>query len=118
MPGMPRADRAPARAALVGKDSQRPRRGPGAPRGPEGRSGAGRGALPETAARDRACRRGGTLEEGLTERPARFVGTAGWTIPRAHRDRFAPVGSQLQRYASQLNAVEINSSFYRSDAAA
>jgi len=54
----------------------------------------------------------------LTERPARFVGTAGWTIPRAHRDRFAPVGSQLQRYASQLNAVEINSSFYRSHAAA
>ena len=54
----------------------------------------------------------------MTEEPARFVGTAGWNIPRAHRDRFAAAGSQLQRYASRLNAAEINSSFYRSHAAA
>ncbi|HZR26137.1 MAG TPA: DUF72 domain-containing protein [Vicinamibacterales bacterium] len=47
-----------------------------------------------------------------------FVGTAGWNIPRAHRDRFAAHGSQLQRYASRLNAVEINTSFYRSHARA
>jgi uncharacterized protein YecE (DUF72 family) len=47
-----------------------------------------------------------------------FVGSAGWNIPRAHRERFAPEGSQLQRYAARLNAVEINSSFYRSHSAA
>jgi uncharacterized protein YecE (DUF72 family) len=46
--------------------------------------------------------------------PGRWVGSAGWNIPRAHRERFAPLGSQLQRYASRLNAAEINSSFYRS----
>jgi len=50
--------------------------------------------------------------------PARWVGSAGWNIPRAHRERFAPLGSQLQRYASRLNAAEINSSFYRSHTAA
>jgi uncharacterized protein YecE (DUF72 family) len=43
----------------------------------------------------------------------RYTGTAGWNIPRAHRDRFASDGSQLQRYASRLNAAEINTSFYR-----
>ena len=47
-----------------------------------------------------------------------FVGSAGWNIPRAHRERFAPDGSQLQRYALRLNAAEINSSFYRPHAAA
>ena len=41
------------------------------------------------------------------------AGTAGWTIPRLWRDRFPPEGSQLQRYAARLPAVEINSSFYR-----
>jgi uncharacterized protein YecE (DUF72 family) len=52
----------------------------------------------------------------VTDR-SRYVGTAGWNIPRIHRDRFAPDGSQLQRYASRLNAAEINSSFYRPHAA-
>ena len=47
-----------------------------------------------------------------------YVGSAGWNIPRLHRARFAADGSQLQRYASRLNAVEINSSFYRPHAAA
>jgi len=47
----------------------------------------------------------------------RFVGTAGWNIPRIHRERFAAEGSQLQRYASELSAVEINTSFYRPHAA-
>ena len=47
-----------------------------------------------------------------------FVGSAGWNIPRLHRDRFAAEGSQLQRYASRLNAAEINSSFYRPHAPA
>src|SRR5690349_11436857 len=45
-----------------------------------------------------------------------FVGTAGWNIPRVHKERFAAEGSGLQRYASRLNAAEINSSFYRSHA--
>jgi len=44
------------------------------------------------------------------------VGTAGWNIPRVERDRFASEGSGLQRYASRLNAAEINTSFYRSHA--
>lgn len=41
------------------------------------------------------------------------VGTAGWSIPAATRTVFADVGSQLERYAARLNAVEINSSFHR-----
>ena len=41
------------------------------------------------------------------------IGTAGWNIPRAHKKRFPPSGSQLERYAVRLNATEINSSFYR-----
>jgi uncharacterized protein YecE (DUF72 family) len=41
------------------------------------------------------------------------VATAGWSIPRSSADRFAGVGTHLQRYARVLNAVEINSSFYR-----
>jgi len=47
-----------------------------------------------------------------------FIGTAGWNIPRLHRGAFPAEGSQLQRYAARLNAVEINSSFYRPHAAA
>jgi uncharacterized protein YecE (DUF72 family) len=42
-----------------------------------------------------------------------YIGSAGWNIPRLHRQRFDPDGSQLARYASRLNAAEINSSFYR-----
>jgi uncharacterized protein YecE (DUF72 family) len=41
------------------------------------------------------------------------IGTAGWSIPRAFAGRVAGAGTHLQRYARQLNAVEINSSFYR-----
>ena len=52
----------------------------------------------------------------MTDR-SRYVGSAGWNIPRVHRDRFAAEGSQLQRYASRLNAAEINTSFYRPHAA-
>jgi uncharacterized protein YecE (DUF72 family) len=47
-----------------------------------------------------------------------YIGTAGWNIPRAHRDRFPAGGSQLQRYATLLTGTEINTSFYRSHAAA
>ena len=42
-----------------------------------------------------------------------FVGTAGWSLPRADQGQFAAEGTHLARYAQTLNAVEINSSFYR-----
>lgn len=42
------------------------------------------------------------------------IGTAGWSIPKAHAAEFAGAGSHLQRYAARFPAVEINSSFYRS----
>ena len=41
------------------------------------------------------------------------IGTAGWAIPAALKPRFADAGTQLEKYAAHLNAVEINSSFYR-----
>jgi uncharacterized protein YecE (DUF72 family) len=43
-----------------------------------------------------------------------FVGTAGWSIPRACAEAFPADGSGLERYAARFNAVEINSTFYRS----
>lgn len=46
-------------------------------------------------------------------RPEPFVGTAGWSIPRAVRDQFPADGSGLRRYAGVFSAVEINSTFYR-----
>lgn len=42
-----------------------------------------------------------------------YIGTAGWTIPKAYAGRFPTGGSHLERYAHVLRAVEINSSFYR-----
>lgn len=42
-----------------------------------------------------------------------FVGCAGWSIPAAQRDRFGRGDSVLARYATRLDCVEINSSFYR-----
>jgi uncharacterized protein YecE (DUF72 family) len=41
------------------------------------------------------------------------IGTAGWTIPKASFSSFQNAGSHLERYSQRLNAVEINSSFYR-----
>ena len=43
-----------------------------------------------------------------------FIGTAGWSIPRASAHRFAQVGTHLGRYSGLLPCVEINSSFHRS----
>jgi uncharacterized protein YecE (DUF72 family) len=40
----------------------------------------------------------------------RSVGTAGWGISSRYADDFPDTGSQLCRYASRLNAAEINSS--------
>ena len=44
-----------------------------------------------------------------------YIGTAGWSLPRASQHRFVQDAelSHLERYARQLTAVEINSSFYR-----
>lgn len=42
-----------------------------------------------------------------------YIGTAGWTIPRECTALFPAHGTHLERYAQRLNAVEINSSFYR-----
>lgn len=44
---------------------------------------------------------------------ALYVGCAGWSLPREHWAAFESDGTHLQRYGSRLNAVEINSSFYR-----
>ncbi|WP_181706591.1 DUF72 domain-containing protein [Chthonobacter rhizosphaerae] len=41
------------------------------------------------------------------------VGTAGWSVPKAHAAAFPDEGSHLSRYGAVFNAVEINSSFYR-----
>ena len=48
----------------------------------------------------------------------RFIGTAGWSIPRASAHHFAGHGTHLQRYARVLGGAEINSSFHRPHAAA
>lgn len=45
--------------------------------------------------------------------PRCHVGCAGWSIPAAHAAAFDAGGSQLERYATVFNGVEINSSFYR-----
>ena len=41
------------------------------------------------------------------------IGTAAWSIPKEHAAAFPTTGSHLERYGAVLNAVEINSSFYR-----
>ena len=41
------------------------------------------------------------------------IGCAGWGIDRQSASQFPGEGSHLQRYATVLNAVEINSSFYK-----
>jgi uncharacterized protein YecE (DUF72 family) len=41
------------------------------------------------------------------------IGTAAWSIPKEHAAPFPVAGSHLERYGVVLNAVEINTSFYR-----
>src|ERR1700754_3264244 len=41
------------------------------------------------------------------------IGTAGWSVPSRYAAMVPTDGSHLERYARCLNAVEINSSFYR-----
>jgi uncharacterized protein YecE (DUF72 family) len=47
-----------------------------------------------------------------------FVGTAGWTVPRAVAAQFPAVGSGLVRYAHRFLATELNSTFWRRHQAA
>lgn len=42
------------------------------------------------------------------------VATAGWAVPRGVAGRFPVQGTALERYAARFDAVEINSTFYRS----
>lgn len=42
------------------------------------------------------------------------VGIAGWSIRKEHTHLFGGDGTHLERYASRFDAVEINSSFYKS----
>src|SRR3984957_19162317 len=42
------------------------------------------------------------------------VGTAGWSVPSRYAAEIPAGGSHLERYARRFDAVEINSSFYRS----
>jgi uncharacterized protein YecE (DUF72 family) len=42
-----------------------------------------------------------------------MIGTAGWAIPANDRPCFPADGTALQRYASVMPCVEVNSSFYR-----
>lgn len=53
----------------------------------------------------------GTITDGAT--PMVRIGTAAWSIPKEHAASFPVAGSHLERYSAVLNAVEINSSFYR-----
>src|ERR1700733_758054 len=48
----------------------------------------------------------------MTRLPLR-IGTAGWSVPSRYAAEGPPGGSHLERSARRLNAVEINSSFYR-----
>jgi uncharacterized protein YecE (DUF72 family) len=48
----------------------------------------------------------------MTQKPLR-IGTAGWNVPARYAAAVPAGGNQLERYARALNAVEINSSFYR-----
>jgi uncharacterized protein YecE (DUF72 family) len=45
--------------------------------------------------------------------PACHIGCAGWTLPLSVQAAFGAEGTHLQRYATRLNAAEINSSFHR-----
>ena len=47
-----------------------------------------------------------------------FVGTAGWSIPRASTERCPTDGTHLHRYSRTFRCAEINSSFHRPHSAA
>lgn len=45
--------------------------------------------------------------------PAVRIGCAGWSLPKAAQPGFGEGNSHLERYATRLSLVEINSSFHR-----
>lgn len=47
------------------------------------------------------------------EVPPTYLGTAGWSLPRANQDEFPAGGSHLGRYAARFHGAEINSTFYK-----
>ena len=47
-----------------------------------------------------------------------YIGTAGWSVPRASAHHCAGDGTHLQRYARAFTCAEINSSFHRPHSAA
>lgn len=49
----------------------------------------------------------------MASRHPLHIGTAGWSLPAPQAGDPGAGGSQLERYAAALDAVEINSSFYR-----
>lgn len=53
------------------------------------------------------------MSRGSGSSPMR-IGCAGWSIPSQHAHWFGEGDSHLARYATRFDAVEINSSFYRS----
>jgi len=55
----------------------------------------------------------GAKDPPTVARATIFVGTAGWSISKAHSDQFPVDGSHLARYAARFSAVEINSAFYK-----
>lgn len=50
----------------------------------------------------------------MAERLVIRLGTAGWSVPKQTAGQLVAEGSHLERYASRVNSVEVNSSFYRS----
>ncbi|WP_133950423.1 DUF72 domain-containing protein [Rhodanobacter sp. TND4FH1] len=59
------------------------------------------------------AKRGAQVRSSALAVPGIYLGCAGWSLPQGAQDSFPPADSHLQRYAQVFNAVEINSSFYR-----
>ncbi len=54
------------------------------------------------------------MKKVVQKGPRIFIGTAGWTIPRAAAHHFDCTGTHLQKYSAVLTGAEINSCFHRS----
>ncbi len=55
----------------------------------------------------------GHQQDAARNDPAMYVGCAGWSLAREYWPQFVEHGTHLERYATRMRAVEINSSFYR-----
>lgn len=49
----------------------------------------------------------------IPNKPSPYIGTAGWSVPKAVADLFGDGDSALARYATVFNCCEINTTFYR-----